>query len=43
MRLPQFSFKSEAFWLLGLTLVPAGIALIAVFLIPWLLRALGWR
>ena len=38
----RFTFKSEALWLLWLTLIPAGIGLFAAFVLPWLARALGW-
>ncbi len=37
-----FTFKTEAVWLLVITLVPAAIAIIAVLVVPWLRRALGW-
>jgi hypothetical protein len=42
MGYPRFSFKSEALWLLWLTLVPAALVLILALLVPWLRRTFGW-
>jgi heme/copper-type cytochrome/quinol oxidase subunit 1 len=38
MKLPDFSFKSEAKWILALTVLVPLIAALLALLIPWLLR-----
>jgi uncharacterized membrane protein YhdT len=42
MRYLQFTFKSEALWLLWLILIPLAVAFISAFLVPWLSATLGW-
>ena len=38
----RFSFRSEASWLLWLTLIPAVLAVILALLVPWLRQTLRW-